>query len=103
MIEATRGSLIHFYDWQFRDIDKQPTVPEAACLRISYQKRGCKTIDEVTLVQSGGLWSGAWDSSDADAGTIYWHIRSTSPEAIAAEGELRLRANPANGDCSCSN
>lgn len=96
MIEIVRGSTVQFFGIQFRDVDKNPTVPESADLRVRYTACGVEKFDDVTLAQSGGLWSGAWDSSPADPGTIYWFLRSTSPEATAAQGEFRLKANPAN-------
>jgi hypothetical protein len=48
------------------------------------------------LTEDDGVFSAEWDSSPADPGIIYWHVRSTSPEAVAAEGSFRLLANPAN-------
>jgi hypothetical protein len=96
MREVIRGAIVQFFDWQFRDEDKNETIPETASLFVRYLRCGCAKTDEISLTEDDGLWSAEWDSSEADPGTIYWHIRSTSPEAIAAEGEFRLRANPAN-------
>ncbi|AHB50315.1 hypothetical protein W911_14290 [Hyphomicrobium nitrativorans NL23] len=101
MIEVTRGALVEFYDCQFRDKDKNPTVPESALLRISYLKRGCKACDEIEMIGSNGLWSATWDSSEADPGNIYWFIESTSPEAKVGQGQFRLVANPAAMGCGC--
>jgi len=96
MREVIRGSVVQFFDWQFRDEDKNDTIPESASLRVRYLKCGCEKFDDIALTETDGLWSAEWNSSEADPGTIYWFIASTSPEAIAAEGEFRLRANPAN-------
>jgi hypothetical protein len=94
MKEFVRGEIIQFFDWQFRDIDKEVTVPEAALLRIVFP--GCKKPAEIPLVREGSSWSAEWDSSEADGGTVYFFIESVSPKVAVAEGEFRLRANPAN-------
>lgn len=96
MREFVRGEVIQFYDWQFRDRDKELTVPESAQIRIRYQKCGCDKFDEVPLQVSGAEWSAQWDSSEADPGTIYYFVESISPKVAVAEGEFRLKANPAN-------
>lgn len=96
MLEIVRGSAVQFFGIQFRDIDKNPTVPESASMRVRYTSCGREKVDDVALVQNAGLWSGAWDSSPADPGTVYWFLSSHSPSATAAQGEFRLRANPAN-------
>lgn len=96
MIEITRGSLVQFFGIQFRDADKNATVPESASIRVRYLYKGCEKHEEISLVEDDGAWSGSWDSSPADPGTIYWFLKSETPEAIAAQGEFRLKANPAN-------
>lgn len=97
MIEVTRGNIVYFNNIQFRDADKDVTVPDAAYLRVRYLQQGDEKFYEVALTESGGLWSGQWDSTNADPGVVFWHARATSPTAFAIEGRFRLRANPANG------
>lgn len=96
MKEFIRGELIQFFDWQFRDKDKVVTIPESAQLRVRYMKCGCQKVDEIPLTKDGSSWSAEWDSSEADGGTVYFFIESVSPKVAVAEGEFRLRANPAN-------
>lgn len=96
MIEETRGNIIRFYDFQFRDINKDPTIPETVSLRVRYLKCGCEKFDDIDMTEAGGLFSAEWDSSSADAGTIYWHVRSVAPPGEGQDGQFRLKANPAN-------
>lgn len=94
MIEVTRGNTVLFYEFQFRDKDKNLTVPDSATLHVRYLTGGREKVDEISMIESGGLWSAEWDGSSADPGTIYWHIRADG--GPAEDGEFRLRANPAN-------
>lgn len=94
MIEITRGNIVRFYDFQFRDINKAPTVPDSATLRIRYLKCGCEKFDYVEMTEDGGLWSAEWEGAEADPGIIYWHIKADG--GPAEDGQFRLRANPAN-------
>lgn len=96
MREVIRGATVMFFDIQFMDVNKNATVPESALLRVRYTRCGCEKFDDITLRQSGGVWSGEWNSSPADPGTIYWWIKSVAPDAVATEGAFRLNANPAN-------
>lgn len=96
MKEFVRGEIIQFFDWQFRDKDKDVTVPEGASLRIRYLECGCQRFEDIDLVINGTSWSAEWDSAKADPGTIYFYIESDNPKVAVAEGEFRLKANPAN-------
>ena len=96
MQEIIRGASIQFFGIQFRDMNRQPTVPEHASLRVRYLKCGCERFDNIELAEDNGTWSGTWDSSSADAGDVYWWVHSIVPDAVAAQGQFRLLANPAN-------
>jgi hypothetical protein len=46
--------------------------------------------------QSGLLFSAWWDSSAADIGRVFVHIRTTGPQQAAQDFAIDLLANPAN-------
>lgn len=96
MQEIIRGAAVQFFGIQFRDVNRQPTVPEKASLRVRYTQCGCEKFEDIELAEDSGTWSGTWDSSAADAGGVYWWLLSVVPEAVAAQGQFRLLANPAN-------
>lgn len=95
MIEVTRGASVEFFGIEFRDSDGNATVPDEATLRVRYLECGEEKFAEVELEEEDGLWAGDWDSSVADAGTIYWHI-TPSGSGTVVDGQFRLKANPAN-------
>ena len=94
-----RGSEVQWRT-KFFDRDRNPTAPPSVTLYVHYKKRGKPETDVIQMV---GLEDYAfyaeWDSSKADAGYVYWHIRSTGGETPQAdEGRFTLLANPANPD-----
>lgn len=96
MREFIRGAMVQFPDWTFRDADGNATIPESVSLYVNYLQCDEEKTDEIALEETDGVFSAEWDSSGADAGLIFWHIRPTAPSGGPAEGQFRLKANPAN-------
>lgn len=96
MKEFIRGATVQFPDWVFRDANGDATIPESAKLYVRYLYCDDEKIDAIDLVEDDGVWSAEWDSSEADPGIIFWHIRPLVPTGGPAEGQFRLKANPAN-------
>lgn len=70
--------------------------PVAASTRVTYDVSGVATTATVTLAEDSGTWSGTWDSSVADTGTVYWHTSSAGSPSAADDGSFELSANAAN-------
>src|SRR5262245_9610155 len=93
-----RGATVVF-TVTFLDIDGDPTHPDSATLFLNY-KRNRQAVDQqiTMLAQANGTSAGTWDSSDADAGQLEWHVRSDDTYIAALQGAFRLDINRANPD-----
>ena len=70
-------------------------TPASARVYLVYDVSGVSTAADYALVQSGSEWAYTWESSVADAGVVYWSVRSVTP-STAEDGSLTLSANVAN-------
>jgi len=91
-----RGTEIR-WRMNFYDEDRNPTSPPSVNLYIAYKQNGQKKTDVIGMTggQNGGF-TAEWDSSVADAGYVYWHVRASGPDPQAVDGRFFLLANPAN-------
>lgn len=98
----TRGSAITFTH-TFYDSSGDATAPSTANLRIAYPTTGYplrstaleSTTVGLTLDTTTNEWSGTWWSGVSLPGTVFWSIRGTTVDA-AEDGQIQIRANPAN-------
>lgn len=95
---VTRGATVVF-TVSFTDINGDPTNPNSANLYLSYLRNRKRVERTVTMVPDvGDTWVGTWESADADAGQLEWHVRSDSTFTAALQGSFRLDTNKANPD-----
>lgn len=90
-----RGNTVEF-SATFYDASGAVFTPATAVTYVTYDVAGVATTDTVTLTASGDVWTGTWDSSVADAGTVYWHTQSSGSPSGADDGSFTLSANAAN-------
>ena len=91
-----RGSTL-FVFVTFTDQDKQPISPSSAKLRIAYAKNGVRQFAEADMVEhDDDEWSGSWDTTPADAGPIFSYAHANADPKAAVQGEVMVKANPAN-------
>lgn len=50
----------------------------------------------ITLALADGVWTGAWDSTAAGQGIVYWVVYGTGTVQAAAQGQFNICANAAN-------
>lgn len=79
------------------DEDGNPVTPGGISLNVDYVTTTGRGSTVLSMAQSGASWTTTWDSSGAQAGIVYWSVRSSLPSA-ADEGSFELDANPANPD-----
>lgn len=92
-----RGDTIRFKVSGFADFDGNVLVPESVTCRISYLDGGMRTTATPTMTGSQGIFTGTWDSSVADEGTVDWYLKTVSGTTQAVEqGQFTLSANEAN-------
>lgn len=96
METARRGASV-FFSAAFLDQNGAPITPTGADLHLSYQA-SLATVNETVAMDpgAGGTWVAEWDSGVADAGRVWWHIRSTGAGKAVDEGHFELTANNAN-------
>ena len=82
----------------FLDVNGNPVTPAGANVWISYfvGDATAPTNVKLTMTISGSTGSALWNSAPANAGAVYYHIRSTDTNPIAYEDSFTLTANPAN-------
>src|ERR1043165_2227482 len=97
-----RNATIHFTH-TFYDSSGDITSPPSARLTLSYCTtgfpfRGFRESTYLTLTQNSTTlaWEGDWPSTPAHKGTVFWSIQSDDLTLAVEEGQLELRANPAN-------
>lgn len=90
-----RGNTVEFTA-QFYAPDGTTITPASANVVIAYNHATVPTVDTVAMTDSLNVWSASWDSSVADAGTVYWHVQSSGPPAAAGDGSFTISANLAN-------
>jgi len=82
----------------FYDINGLATNPSNASINIVYSSTSSTAASTaVSMVQSSNTWTATWQSSNAIAGLVSWHLASMSPTINSAkDGQFMLTANPAN-------
>jgi len=95
--EIVRGSTVKFSS-VFRDEYDKPISPQtgSATLYVNYKVNGVATTAPLGMTLTDTTWRASWDSSVADAGEVYWHVRSGGTPKSADQGKLVLLTNPAN-------
>jgi hypothetical protein len=105
MIRIVRGSQV-FIDASFVDHTGAPFLPAEAAAWLFFYKDGIQQITTLPMVNVSGLYSTSWNSSVADPGGVYGHVRSTGPDQIAEDFSIELEANlvaitaPSAGDAA---
>ncbi len=91
-----RGATLTF-NVAFEAPDGSILSPPSATLHVSFvQLKARVTADPIPMTRNGDTWTARWDSSVAEAGKVYWHIRAGSDPKSAGEGAFLLTANAAN-------
>lgn len=97
-----RGATIHFTHI-FYDSSGDVTSPSSARLTLNFcttgfPYRGERESTYVTLTQNTTTlaWEGDWPSARSGKGTVFWNIQSDDLTLAVEDGQLDLRANPAN-------
>lgn len=82
----------------FTATDGSGAVPTNAEAILYYKNiSGAMETDQVTLTANAkGVWSGMWDSSNAQDGPVDWMIHCWGGLQAASEGTFFIRANKAN-------
>jgi hypothetical protein len=92
---VVRGSTVKI-GATFKGVNGNVLAPTGANLTIHFMVAGVKRDVTIAMAQTGSEFVGQWDTSPADAGTIYWHARTADGEHAATEGKFDIVANPAN-------
>lgn len=90
-----RGETVEI-EATFTDKDGDALTPSSVTVYFAYEDAGVDTTATVSLTLSSGVWTGSWDTSPADPGTIYWHLRTEGSTKAAEQGHFTLKANEAN-------
>lgn len=95
---VVRGSTV-VWTVTFTDQNGDPTLPVSAVLHLAYKHTRRAVAQQIPMVQlPDQTWQAKWESADADAGQLDWHIRSSDTFTAALQGAFRIdinRANPA--------
>lgn len=78
--------------------DADDIQPASATAQLSYHNLlGQFTVVSFPLTKdANNVWSGQWDSTDAQPGRVEWVIFSSGGVVAAQEGSFQLFANDAN-------
>lgn len=90
-----RGNIVTFTS-TFYDANNAVLNPTAPTLSIYYKSNGTYITVTSNLALSANVWTGVWDSSNADVGLVEWHISGGTGVPIAQDGDFRIIANKAN-------
>lgn len=85
-----RANTVFFKNILFTDEDGDVVVADTATLTLSYPLNGAFEDEAVTLTLADLLWSGSWDSSVSDAGTVHGHLVGVSG-AITCVKDFRFK------------
>lgn len=64
--------------------------PSSASVTLTYYVGGTLNSSTMTLSQVGGFWTGTWDSTGVDLGTVSYTTASSATTNPASTGELRI-------------
>lgn len=95
-----RGSTVFFEDIQFTDENGDAVEVDTAELTLEFTDlSGTVTTEAITLTydEDEDIWSGSWDSSVAQPGTITGHLMGEADDIkVAKDFKFKLTANKAN-------
>jgi hypothetical protein len=97
--KRVRGATIGFSS-TFVDAFGDAYTPPSATLRLVYKVDGAETTVSHTMTLTGATARYAWDSSIADADSVYWFVTTGGSSKAVDEGQFLLVANRANPDPS---
>ncbi len=89
---VTRGTTVKFTS-EFYNANNEVITPASPKLRVYYRSNNEYITVESDMTAEGALWTGSWDSSNADVGMVQWNISSSG---VSEDGAFRLIANHAN-------
>lgn len=73
------------------------SYPSSAEAVLAYtDTNGSPAVETIALVETSGVWVGAWDSNAAQEGAVDYVIRCSDGLKAAAQGTFRIVANTAN-------
>ena len=64
--------------------------PTSASITVNYHVSGVATSTTFDLSQSGSFWTGTWDTTGADLGTVTYTTASSETSNPASTGTLRI-------------
>ena len=83
----------------FSALDGDPIQPTNAELVVVYNNPvGAPATETIPLGVIDGVWSAAWDSSNAGPGRVEWMVHCWNGLVAADQGSFELIANRANTD-----
>jgi hypothetical protein len=81
----------------FSAADGSGAQPASAELVVVYtDPAGASATEVIPLVETNGVWSGAWSSSNAGPGRVDWSVRCWNGLVAASQGSFELIANRAS-------
>ena len=81
----------------FSALDGDPAQPANAELVVVYHAPdGAVASETIPLGVADGVWSAAWDSSNAGPGRVEWMVHCWNGLVAAAQGSFEMIANRAN-------
>lgn len=97
-----RGNSVTFTS-TFLDANNAAVVPASPTVTLYYKSNNAYITVSANMASIGSnVWSGTWDSSNADVGIVEWHIAGGAGTPIATDGEFRILSNKANGGSGAS-
>lgn len=93
-LNIVRGNIVQFTATPI-DVNGNVVTPASMTVDIQYLVNGVYTTATVTMTDTANVWAGTWDSSVANAGLVFWSMRSVTPSS-QADGQIMLTANIAN-------
>ena len=76
------------------DITAQPA--NAELIVVYTDPAGASATETIPLVETNGVWAGAWSSGNAGPGRVDWSVRCWNGLVAASQGSFELIANRAS-------
>lgn len=106
MANFVRKNLIIFKSFFFVPDQAKSVQPTSVSMVLRFKNtNGVATQVTIALTSSGATptpptpayeWSGQWDSSAAQEGTVYWTAYASGTVQAAEQGSFVIDANPSN-------
>lgn len=95
---VVRGNQVNFTT-RFYDANNTVLNPSDPTLTLYYKSNGSYITVTANLIynSNSNFWASSWDSANADAGIVMWHISGGPGVPAAEDGEFRVLSNRANG------